>query len=315
MSSVLKLALILLAATVLAIGARILYVNSQKASAAPEPEIRYRVAAADLPAGLLLREADLDWATAVRSKLPKGAIAEDNKNLDINGALLRKPLGAGHTLLAADLIQPDAPGFLAAALKPGMRALSVPINAVSGHAGLIRPGDYVDILLTQRLPGGQGSSAQVASETIVEAARIIAVGSTFQRDSDGSKPTRAQTITIEVDPRTAEAVTVASEIGSLSLALRSFAVGERDALSEPSQADGARVVAWEGRAPNSLEGPVWGQDISRIYQAKPRASNENTAETSVESAGPRPSGPDQPHIITIIRGEKSEQQEFSRHAH
>ncbi|WP_322999585.1 Flp pilus assembly protein CpaB [Castellaniella sp.] len=191
MSSVLKFALILLAAAVLAIGARALYVSSLNRQAAPDPDIRVRVATADLPEGLLLRDSDLAWKSLPRGQIPKDAVRED-AHAEINGALLRRRMAAGAVLHGGDMIRPDAPGFLAAALKPGLRAVSVPVNDVSGNAGLIQPGDYVDMILTQQL-GKRGDTAdtrRVASETVVRNARIIAVGTSFQRGSDDSKPTR-----------------------------------------------------------------------------------------------------------------------------
>ncbi|TPE92216.1 Flp pilus assembly protein CpaB, partial [Burkholderia pseudomallei] len=171
MSHFLKLAGLMLVAVVGAFLFRALYVAaSQPRPAAPPQQVRVRVAAADLPAGLLLRDADLGWKTMARSAAPAGALIEgdargDGKaagaandasaaaagepKTDLKGDLLRHPVRAGAPLGPADVISPSAPGFLAAALKPGMRAISVAIDDVSGNAGLIEPGDYVDVLLTQ----------------------------------------------------------------------------------------------------------------------------------------------------------------------
>src|SRR5699024_7873770 len=209
---------------------------------------------------LLLREADLEWQMRPRSQLPKGVIAEGSVNIQSTGALLRQPVKAGEVILTENLIRSDAPGFRAAALQPGKRAVTVPVNDVSSNAGLIQPGDYVDIILTQRLPAQQGQAkARVASETIVEAARIIAVGSRFQREEDDKRANRVQTVTIEADVRSAEAVSVASEIGSLSLALRSFALVDREGDGAQQEALGARVVAWDHAVGINQNGPVWGQ--------------------------------------------------------
>lgn len=300
MSTVLKLALILLAAALLAIGARSLYVRSLSAQAAPEPEARIRVAAADLPAGLLLRDGDLDWKAMPHSKVPQGALVEHSPQAAVNGSLLRHQVQAGTVLKAADVIPPNAPGFLAAALKPGMRAVSVPVNDVSGNAGLIQPGDYVDMILTQRMGAGRNASAlkaQVVSETVVEHARVIAVGSSFQRDADAGKANRARTVTIEVPPRAAEAVTVAAELGSLSMALRSFATTDRDT----AEAVGASVVAWDGQPQATAAGPVWGSDVSRVLDTSSNALPESATRNVSRS-------------ITIMRGQNKQEQEFSPHA-
>ncbi len=299
MSSVLKFALILIAAAVLALGARVMYINSLSPKQAADPEVRVLSAVGDLPAGLLLREGDLAWLAVARSKMPKGALQEGSPQADVAGALLRRKLEAGAVLQASDIIRADAPGFLAAALQPGMLAVSVPINDVSGNAGLIQPGDYVDMILTQNLGGGGdfGGDKQVVSETVVEQVRVIAVGGSFQR-SDGSDAQRARTVTIEVRPRIAEAVTVASQLGSLSLALRSFAKTDASATN-----DEASVVAWDGTAQGGASGPVWGSDISRARQnrlAKPASQPSSTPAEPAPAAASV--GQQMTRSISVIRG-------------
>lgn len=304
MSAVLKFALILMLAALLALGARALYINSISRQAAPAPDVQVRVAAGDLPAGLLLRDSDLSWKAVPRGSVPETAFVEGTARPVVGGALLRHDIAAGKILHTSDLILPDAPGFLAAALKPGMRAVSVPINDVSGNAGLIQPGDYVDMILTQHMgKGGDLGPGQqrVVSETVVRNARVIAVGSTFQRDVVTEKvgSSRARTATIEVDPRTAEAVTVASQLGGLSMALRSFATTDRNA--DHGDAKGASVVAWGADAQSSQSGPVWGSDVSRVLEAKP-ATPEDKPKAEI------------PRRIVIMRGQDKQEQELATHA-
>ena len=69
----------------------------------------------------------------------------------LTGAMVRRSLGAGEFLLATDVMRPGDHGFLAAVLGPDMRAASVGVDNVSGSAGLIWPGDRVDLILTQSL--------------------------------------------------------------------------------------------------------------------------------------------------------------------
>ena len=297
LSSVLKLAVILLAAAVLGVGARAAYIARQvpelKTTEAPT-DIRVRVAAADLPAGLLLRDSDLAWKAYPRSGVPVDALQEGSAEAELSGVLVRYPLEAGKLVVANNIIRPDAPGFLAAALKPGMRAVSVPIDEVSGHAGLILPGDYVDMILTQKLShdDDDGRKNAVVSETLVENVRVIAVGTSFQPQHETAlTKARARTVTLEVDPRAAEAVTVAAQLGTLSMALRSFAINDRDAAS-PAQV--GTVVAWESNRHHSQ--PVWGGDVSRAL--KPPAREEVR-----EDSG-------RPKNVMIFRGSDKQEQNF-----
>jgi len=298
LSSVLKFAVILLAAAVLAVGARAAFIaRQQPATVAEAPtDIQVRVAAADLPAGLLLRDGDLAWKAYARSDVPKGSLQEGKPESELVGALLRQKLEAGAPIMAANIIRPDAPGFLAAALKPGMRAVSVPIDDVSGHAGLILPGDYVDMILTQRLQQDSeldGRKSAVVSETVVENVRVIAVGTSFQpQRDDNSKPARARTVTVEVDPRAAEAVTVAAQLGTLSMALRSFAVDDRNSVAEADPA--GSVVAWD--ADRDEARPVWGGDVSRALKH--------------QGSGAVPETSARPRNVLILRGSDRQEQEL-----
>ena len=324
-SSVLRLALILLAAAVLAIGARAIFVNRTKAPPPPAVEVPVLVTAADLPAGLLLREADLSWRSYPEDQVPRGALRQGTPQADLGGALVRKRLAEGAVLVAADIIRSDAPGFLAAVLKPGMRAVSVPIDDVSGNAGLIQPGDAVDLILTQRLDrgfengGGGRRNDSVVSETVVENARVIAVGTSFQA-SDANTNTRsgrARTVTLEVDPRAAEAVTVSAELGSLSLALRSFAL-DRNA-ERGAESDSASVVAWS--ADGEQARPVWGEDVSHALRATRQGdvvvpiAEPQPATTAADPVPQTVSSPQaQPRRVLIIRGRDAQEQSFGQGA-
>ncbi|PMS17423.1 Flp pilus assembly protein CpaB [Trinickia dabaoshanensis] len=270
MQNILKLAGLIIVAAIGAVVLRALYVAaSRPAPPKPAPTVQIRAAAADLPDGLLLRDSDLVWKSVPRADVPAGALVEGQPaGADLKGDLLRHAVHAGTPLGQADVISPSSPGFLAAALKPGMRAISVAIDDVSGNAGLIEPGDYVDVLLTQQIATASGAPSNpdrtVETETVAERVRVLAVGSAFKRpkDDDTQKSaanTRARTVTFEVTPRSAEVVTVAAHLGSLSLALRSFATRDRH---EPQTED---VIE-----PQSA--PVWARDVSRGLRAMAAAA-------------------------------------------
>jgi pilus assembly protein CpaB len=285
MSKIIKLAVLLVGALLVAVIVRFV-VQTATAQHVQAPTMkRVRVAAADLPAGLLLREADLTWKDTPAASVPAGAVIDGEpataanaatapntpnapNTVELKGALLRQAVSAGQAVLSDEVILPGAPGFLAATLKPGMRAVSVAIDDVSGNAGLIEPGDYVDLLLTQQMSNRTDEPVlAVASETIVQHVRVLAVGSVIQRPkADGTAPdsgNRARTVTLEVSPERAEVVSVAARLGSLSLALRSFAVASRDAGAESADAASAPPK------------PVWAGDISRAVRELPRpASNK-----------------------------------------
>ncbi|WP_446902002.1 Flp pilus assembly protein CpaB [Burkholderia sp. YIM B11467] len=283
----LRMAVLIVAAGIGAFILRELYVAASTTSAPGDADqARVRVAAADLPEGLLLRDNDLGWKRMPRAQVPPGAFVESQPGADLKGALLRNRVGAGTAIRTDNVIPAGAPDFLAAALQPGMRAISVPVDDVSGNAGLIQPGDFVDVVLTQQIGGSATSPGTFEAETVVRRARVLAVGSDFQRaKAPASAPdatARARTVTLEVAPRTAQVVLVATRLGSLSLALRSFATSDR---RQPAGGD----------EPEPDTQPVWAGDVSRAAREAARVPSARP-----EAGGARSAGQD--NTVVIYRG-------------
>ncbi|MGI4858581.1 MAG: Flp pilus assembly protein CpaB [Janthinobacterium lividum] len=294
MSNIIKFTFLIVGAILLALIVRTVVSKATESSEHVVDTRKVRVSAADLPQGLLLRDDDIKWQAMPAGKVPAGAIVADIPNaVEIKGALLRHPVTAGTVFLAEDVILPNAPGFLAATLKPDMRAVSVAVDDVSGNAGLIEPGDYVDLLLTQMLEQQNSAPGRsVASETVVEHVRVLASGSEILRPKSGDATDthqRARTVTLEVTPRMSEVIAVAARLGSLSLALRSFATASRDPYA---------LAGTAGATLGTLPPPVWSKDISRALHDMPATPAAHIT-TVVAPAIPR--------TVTIYRGsEKSD---------
>ncbi|MDR5775291.1 MULTISPECIES: Flp pilus assembly protein CpaB [unclassified Caballeronia] len=297
MSNIIKFAVLLVGALLIALIVRVVVANASAPSTPAITTEKVLVSAAALPQGLLLRDEDITWKATPANQIPPNAIVSGAPNApELKGALLRHPVDSGAILVTDDVILPSAPGFLAATLKPEMRAVSVAVDDVSGNAGLIQPGDYVDLLLTQQMDRRTDSpDLAVSSETVVEHVRVLAVGSEIKRPKANSDApdnvTRARTVTLEVTPRMGEVVAVAARLGSLSLALRSFATASRD----PANAAAAS-------APSAERPPIWAGDISRAVRALPHARAPQPSAPGV-SAAPLP------RTVTVYRGsEKSDGQ-------
>ena len=153
------------------------------------------------------------------------------------GTVVRFPITAGEPITQGTLVSPGDRGFLAAALGPGMRAVTVPVSARTGVAGFVFPGDHIDLVLTQTVKGSE-SQALKASETILRNLRVLATDqSTDSEIVDGKTVVREfKTVTIEVTPKIAEKIAVAQTIGTLSLSLR--AIGDNQAELERAIASG-----------------------------------------------------------------------------
>jgi len=292
MSNIIKFAILIVGAILFALIVRVVIASATRPSTAVINSEKVRVSAADLPQGLLLRDEDIKWKDVPVATLPPGAIVSGVPDaIELKGALLRHPVTSDTVLVADDVILPNAPGFLAATLKPEMRAVSVAVDDVSGNAGLIQPGDYVDLLLTQQMDRKTDSpDLAVSSETVVEHVRVLASGSDISRPKSGAPDhvERVRTVTLEVTPHMGEVVAVAARLGSLSLALRSFATVSRDPYALASGPSAASAVDDAPRA------PVWAGDISRALRDLPKAHP-----VALKTGG---GPPPMPKSVTVYRG-------------
>ena len=211
------------------------------------------VAARAIPAGTLMRLGDMSWSErpaseVVGTNIVRGVAPET----EFVGAVARRAFAAGEALTTIALVKPGDRDFLVAALGPGYRAISIAVDATQSTSGLIMPGDYVDVLLTQNF-SAQGADAghKSVGETVLRALRIIAVD---QELTAVDKPaTNAigdlkmpKTITLEVTEKQAAALLVAEQLGKIDLALR----GQQDQEAMPP-------------AVHEEMPPTWASDVSQ----------------------------------------------------
>ena len=247
------------------------------------------IAAKGLPVGVFLKEGDLQWQAWPDDSLPDAYLIKGKvKKEDLYGTVVRRNFSAGQPLTMDRIIKPGDRGFLAAVLQAGYRAISIPIGAASGIAGLIFPGDRVDIILTHAVSDDsdkkEGSDPR-ASETVLKNVRVLALD---QKVSVGEgEPRLAKTATLEVLPKQAEILAVSRELGSLSLSLRSLAK-DADELQ--------RIVQGEGplEEPNPTSGQTYTWDSEASLLVPDRTSSGNIS------------------IITVVRGKETEQLKYRR---
>lgn len=167
----------------------------------------------------------------------------------LQGTVVRFAIPAGQPITKGALVKPGDRGFLAAALSPGMRAVTVPVSAQSAVAGFVFPGDRVDLIVTQSVEGGGDGPPLKVSETVLRNLRVLATDqrADTQKDDEGKTlVTTFSTVTLEVTPRMAEQISVSQEVGTISLSLRPIA--DNAAELEEAIADGDVVVP-EGNDP------------------------------------------------------------------
>ncbi|HYI63762.1 MAG TPA: Flp pilus assembly protein CpaB [Allosphingosinicella sp.] len=237
------------------------------------------------------------------------------------GTVVRSEITAGQPLTQGSIVRPGERGFLAAALGPGMRAVTVAVSATSGVAGFVFPGDRVDLVLTQEVEGGGDGAPLRASETIIRNIRVLAVDQRINpTDEAGNQVAQTvSTVTFEATPRIAEKIAVAQTIGQLSLSLRSLADNnaelERAIASgevtvpenNDPRAERQMLLAIASRPLDSNPTFTVGSDVSRFQRStvpgRARDANNNNSSGNAPSAssgipGDRPIGP----VVRVARG-------------
>ena len=233
----------------------------------PNDRVPLLIAARPVRAGTLLKPEDLAVEQRSAKDVPAGARIDtpDARN-DLLGALVRRNLAKGEVVLSSDALNPGDRGFLAAVLGSGMRAVTVGVDAVSGLAGLVWPGDRVDLILTQTQEGSDvPPSRRVSGETVLHHVRVLAIDRQLIQGATSESPEtqQARTVTLEVSPAEAERVAVAVRLGRLSLSV--VAVAQTDPAAAPQRP--GNDVTWGGDVSSALRrGPGTDGTTVRLFQ-------------------------------------------------
>jgi pilus assembly protein CpaB len=172
------------------------------------------VAADNLPWGTQIKAEMVKSLPYLKESLPSGYFANVN---DLAGRVVIAPLKANDPIGEHHLAPIDVKtGGVAAVLKEGRRAVSVKGDKVIGLAGLINPGNRVDVLVTIEDPQKKEDRTKI----ILENVPVLATGTQMQKNEKG-EPAPVDVYTLEVTPEEAERLSLAGTEGKLQLALRS----------------------------------------------------------------------------------------------
>ena len=229
-----KKLVLLLGALIIAIGtafaARTMLMGdgAPTAEAAPQPTgPRVLVAKRALPAGTIITADALGYQPWPKELVQDAYFIDGESDMNkLIGTVVRFPITAGGPVTQGSLVAPGDRGFLAAALGPGMRAVTVPVSAMTGVAGFVFPGDRVDLVLTQEVSSQSDEKPLKTAETVLRNLRVLATDQTTEQTKDENGKTvvnEFRTVTLEVTPKIAEKVAVAQTLGTISLVLRSIA--------------------------------------------------------------------------------------------
>ena len=299
-----KKLVLLCAALVIAIGtalaARSMFAGASApqaiAIAAPQMQgPKVLVARRALPVGTIISADAIGYQQWPQELVQDAYFVDGEADLSkLLGTVVRYAVTAGEPVTQGSLVAPGDRGFLAAALGPGMRAITVPVTGPTGVGGFVFPGDRVDVMLTQTV-SGEGTPLR-AAETILRNLRVLATDQSTESTpgEDGKTLVREfSTVTLEVTPRIAEKIAVAQTIGTISLSLRSIAdnsseleraiaAGEIDLPDNASPEEEEKLLRTAmARPQDGASSYVTGGDVSRFQRT--------TMPSQAPAAAPAPS--------------------------
>lgn len=269
--------------------------TSEETAQKAAPTQSVLVAARSIAAGTLLRAEDVEWKeVALGTVAPGNILRAPGAETGFFGAVARRDFAAGEALVASALIKPGDRNFLSAVLSPGERAVSIAVDAPESAAGLVLPGDCVDLILTQSFaPELTGTEHKAVGETVLQNVRVIAVD---QRLNAVAKPDSTEkrigppesqiprTVTLEVNEADAERILVAVQLGKVELSVHAIegAGGERPHREEATA-------------------PIWASDVSPALRMLKRNEGPPGAPATVP---PSPETSRRP--IEVMHGSKIE---------
>jgi pilus assembly protein CpaB len=255
------------------------------------------VAARPLSVGVTVKPGDIKYVKISAEAFPKGAFSKDTDVLDrpVASSIL-----ADEPVLEGRLASRGAGVGLAPIIPPGMRAVTVRVNDVTGVAGFVLPNMRVDVLVTGRPPNGDNTVTQ----TVLQNVLVLSAGQNLQADARG-QAISAPTVTLLADPKQAEVLTLANSEGHIQLILRNGS--DQDITVTPGRKvqdlfktggfkTSPSVTAGAGNRPSD--------DESESPRPRPRPRPVQAVAASVPAspsvaAPPPPAPPDQ---VVVIRG-------------
>ncbi|MCC6681601.1 MAG: Flp pilus assembly protein CpaB [Phycisphaeraceae bacterium] len=250
------------------------------------------IATRDMPSMTIVTEDSFEQSERMPDELPQGAIG---KPLMIMGKPLARAVVKGQPL-TRDCFALDSLGVeMVAKMPKGKRAMTVDLALASGLEGLLYPGCVVDVLATFKIDPRNSGEGLAVSTTLLQGIEVIAIDSeTISVSSDSEQNTvnvknaeetslrrKTRRVTLLVDPRQAEALQLATEHGTVALAMRNPLDSE-----SPDQDP---TLLNQGKLASLAE--YLGASVPRHTKAAPSTPVAATEGDTVETAPAAPSTP------------------------
>ncbi len=270
------------------------YERQQEAVAQNEGTSRIVVVTQDMGFGTAVTTTNVRLANWPAGSVPAGAFTSIEDAMQ-GGRVALRPMVVGEPVLAAKVSGEGGRASLGSLLPEDMRAVSIPVNAVAGVGGFVRAGDVVDVMLTRQIPGDGAERTDQMTTVVLENVQVLAIDQVA--DENATEPTIGQTATLQTDIYGSQKLSLATQIGSLSLALRNIENQTVGATAPVLARDlgGAGIVIPERRR-------------SAVRVSAPSAAPRAQRSSSTSRAPARPRGPS----MTVVRGVESENYQVKR---
>lgn len=259
------------------------------------------VAARDINPGDVLVDTDFRW-----EKWPKAAVdprftlksaAGEDPLVGFRDTMARRAIMTGEPMAASAIVKRGDAGVTSAVLAPGMRSVTVDVSPRTGAAGLILPNDHVDVFLVSnvrdiaRVPDDVGRDilSQTAVEAIMRDIKVIAVNQSLTRPEGTGPGINAQNVTMEVTSEQAQKILVASQMGQIVLALRSWArndvAAEADAKAPLFVTDRSTSKVLDDLMGGGLDQEMFQMPSAEEHQEAPAPSKMATQSITINRGG------------------------------
>ena len=273
-------------------------VEDQQARAAENQKlVRIAVANQDMEFGSPLTQDNVKLVSWPANSVPQGAYLDTaTQQLLAGGNVAIRPITRGEPILLSRISER---AVLSANLPADMRAVTVPVDAVSGVAGFVTPGDVVDVLLTRQIPGEGAQADDKMTNVILEKVQVLAID--LRAGEANNEAALGKTATLQVTPRDAQKLVLATQVGRLSLALRNVEDTLGGSMATVSTRDLGGGLYMRAR-------PTAGAAPRQMAVAGLPA---NSAVAAAVAMPRRPSGP----TMTVVRGTTSNVEEVQRYGY
>ena len=172
-------------------------------------------AARQLPFGTPLTEDSVQEIPWAAKGIPEGAFTSKQALFKEGRRIALATIQQNEPILNAKITGPGERASLSTLLDKDKRAITIRVDDVRGVAGFILPNDRVDVVLIR---DATDASGRRQSDLLLQDVKVIAIDQISSQQKDS--PTVAKAVTLEVTPFQAQKISLATNIGSLSLILR-----------------------------------------------------------------------------------------------